>query len=68
VLEDALCLVFLEHQFSALAEKTDEPKMINALQKAWRKMSPEAQEIALALQLEPGLKALLGKALKGGTR
>ncbi|MGH7980859.1 MAG: DUF4202 domain-containing protein, partial [Limisphaerales bacterium] len=31
VLEDALCLVFLEFQFSDLAAKTDDDKMINAL-------------------------------------
>src|SRR5688572_29360637 len=33
VLEDALCLVFLQHQFAELAAKTDDRKMINALQK-----------------------------------
>src|SRR5208283_1482251 len=32
VLEDALCLVFLEFQFTSLAEKTDDEKMVNALQ------------------------------------
>ena len=29
VLEDALCLVFLEFQFAALAAKSDDEKMIN---------------------------------------
>src|SRR5438093_9728873 len=43
VLEDALCLVFLEFQFVELAAKTDEEKMINALRKAWKKMTPAAQ-------------------------
>jgi len=37
VLEDALCLVFLEHQFADLAAKTAEDKMINAVQKPGRK-------------------------------
>src|SRR6185436_2912578 len=38
VLEDALCLVFLERQFSELASKTAEDKIINVLQKSWKKM------------------------------
>ena len=33
VLEDALCLVFLEFQFAALAAKSDDEKMINAAPK-----------------------------------
>src|SRR5262249_17775028 len=32
VLEDSLCLVFLEHQCAELASRTSEEKMINALQ------------------------------------
>ena len=49
VLEDALCLVFLEHQFADLAGKTSEDKMINVLQKTWKKMSPAGQAEALKL-------------------
>jgi hypothetical protein len=64
VLEDALCLVFLEHQFGDLASKTAEDKMINALQKAWRKMTPTAQALALELSYEPRQRALLERALK----
>jgi len=51
MLEDALCLVFLEFQFAALAAKTAEDKMINALQKSWKKMTPEARRRALKLPL-----------------
>src|SRR4029079_15484228 len=40
VLEDALCLVFLKHQFAALADKTPDDKMVNALRKSWQKMTP----------------------------
>ncbi|MCX6928117.1 MAG: DUF4202 domain-containing protein [Verrucomicrobia bacterium] len=64
VLEDALCLVFLEHQFGDLADKTDEDKMINALQKAWKKMTPGAQALGLKLSYAPREQALLEKALK----
>jgi hypothetical protein len=63
VLEDALCLVFLKWQFAELASKTDEEKMINALQKTWKKMTPRAQSEALKLEYAPREKALLKKAI-----
>ena len=63
VLEDALCLVFLEFQFAELAAKTSDEKMINALRKAWKKMTPAAREWALKLPYEPREKALLERAL-----
>jgi len=63
VLEDALCLVFLERQFAELAAKTDEEKMINALQKSWNKMSPLAQAEASRLNYGSRERALLDKAL-----
>jgi len=56
VLEDALCLVFLEFQFAALADKMGEDKMINAVKKTWKKMTPAAQARALALPLGPNEK------------
>ncbi len=64
VLEDALCLVFLEHQFHDLASKTAEDKMINALQKAWKKMTPAAQALALQLPYSQREKQLLDQALE----
>ena len=63
-MEDALCLVFLEHQFGDLASKTTEDKMINALRKAWKKMTPAAQAQALKLSYSPQQRALLEKALE----
>jgi len=62
-LEDALCLVFLEHQFAELAAKTSEDKLIGAVQKTWKKMTPQAQSIALTLSFTPSDKALIEKAL-----
>lgn len=64
VLEDALCLVFLEHQLGDLAAKTDDQKVINALQKSWKKMTPAAHALALQLSFAPREKALLDQALK----
>jgi len=65
VLEDALCLVFLQFQFADLADKTADDKMINALQKSWKKMTPAAREQALHLSYGPREKALLERALAG---
>ncbi|SRR6266566_1522308 len=64
VLEDALCLVFLEHQFGDLASKTSEVKMLDALQKAWKKMTPAAQTLATKLSYTAREKALLQQALR----
>jgi hypothetical protein len=64
VLEDALCLVFLEHQFVDLANKTAEDKMITALQKSWKKMTAAGQAEALKLSYGEREQGLLEKALK----
>jgi hypothetical protein len=64
VLEDALCLVFLEHQFAELAGKTPDDKMIGVLQKTWKKMTPAARSLALAMEYRAPQKALLERALK----
>jgi len=66
VLEDALCLVFLEFQFAGLAGKMTEDKMFNAVQKTWQKMTPAAQTLAAALPLGAKEKALLERALGAG--
>ena len=63
VLEDALCLVFLEFQFAALAAKSDEEKMINALRRSWEKMSESARAEALKLKIGELEKKLIARAL-----
>lgn len=63
VLEDALCLMFLQHQFTALAAKTTEEKIINAIRKTWKKMSPAGHAEALKLDFPPDQKSLIDKAL-----
>lgn len=64
VLEDALCLVFLETQFDELAGRLAEPKMNEVIRKTWRKMSPAGQERALSL-VTPEQLAVLQAALAG---
>src|SRR5687768_10112150 len=64
VLEDALCLVFLQFQLSDLAAKTDEEKVINALQKSWSKMTERGRGFALKLPYGTREQALLERALR----
>lgn len=66
VLEDALCLVFLQFQFADLARKTDGEKVVNALQKSWKKMTPAAHEHALRLDYAPRERELIERALRPG--
>src|SRR5881396_1450154 len=65
VLEDALCLVFLEFQFAELAAKTADEKIINALRKSWNKMTAKGRDWALKLSFGPKAKSLLERALAG---
>ncbi len=63
VLEDALCLVFLERQLAALSAKSEDAKMINALQKSWKKMTPAAHAEALKLKHSVREQSLIERAL-----
>ena len=64
VLEDALCLVFLERQLAELAAKTADDKVITALQKSWKKMTAAAHAEALKLNYEPREKELIERAFE----
>ncbi len=64
VLEDALCLIFLERQLDDLAAKTTDDKVVNALQKSWNKMTPAAHKLALEIDFSPRGKTLVEQALK----
>lgn len=63
LLEDVVCLVFLENYFAEFAKKHDEAKVIGILQKTWKKMSPRGHQAALGLELSREARALLDKAL-----
>ncbi len=62
-LEDALCLVTLEHQLADLIRKTEPEKLTTILQKTWKKMSPAGHELALTLPYTEDQKQVLGIAL-----
>jgi len=65
LIEDALCLVFLENQFDDLIAKTDDGKMVTIIQKTWVKMSKKAQKMALEIRLSENGNRLLILALEG---
>ncbi len=63
-LEDVICLVFLEFYFEAFSKKYDEEKLIDIIQKTWRKMSERGQKAALQLSLPHSSLVLIQKALQ----
>ena len=46
VLEDGLCLVFLETQLDEVSGRIEPEKMAGILERVWKKMSPPARELA----------------------
>ena len=65
-LEDAACLVFLENEISDFAAQHAEyprEKFVDILRKTWRKMTPQAQQAALALDLPPAIAGLVREAV-----
>ena len=63
LLEDVICLVFLEHYLSDFAPKHDEEKLLEVLRKTWPKMSDDGRRAARALDLAPDLRALVARAI-----
>lgn len=64
LMEDVICLVFLEHYFHDFAQKHDEDKLIPIVQKTWKKMTTKAHEAALQLDYGPEDLAVIQAALK----
>ena len=62
-LEDVICLVFLEHYFEDFASKHDEAKIIDIVQKTWKKMSTHAHDLALTVNYPEHIASILKKAL-----
>ena len=64
VLEDVICLVFIEHYLDDFAEKHEPPKVVDVLRKTLKKMSPRAIESANSIPVSERIKLLLNLALK----
>ena len=63
LLEDVICLVFIEHYLAGFAPKHDGEKLAGVLRKTWRKMSDDGRRAALALDLPADLRALVERAV-----
>jgi hypothetical protein len=63
LLEDVICLVFLENYFAAFSSAHDDDKIVDIVAKTWKKMSPRGHTAALALRLPPRAQALVARAL-----
>lgn len=62
-LEDIICIVFLKHYLDDFAKKHNEEKLIDIIQKTWKKMSEYGHKIALELDYADEMLALIKKAL-----
>ena len=67
VLEDVICLVFIEYYLEDFAEKHEPQKVVDILQKTLKKMSPRAIEEAGKIPVSERIKLLLHEALKAKT-
>ncbi|PCI18624.1 MAG: hypothetical protein COB62_06580 [Piscirickettsiaceae bacterium] len=63
ILEDVSCLVFLSHYFDAFSVKHADEKIIDIVQKTWRKMSGTGHVAALKINFSAQQKILINKAL-----
>jgi hypothetical protein len=61
--EDALCLVFLETQFSELIERLGEERTVEVVRKTLAKMSPTGREVAAGLDFTPTERRVVEAAL-----
>ncbi|BFM08151.1 DUF4202 domain-containing protein [Halioxenophilus aromaticivorans] len=62
-LEDVICLVFVQYYLDDFANKHERPKVIDIIQKTWRKMSDQGHAAALKLPLTEQSLALVQEAL-----
>jgi len=63
MLEDVVCVVFLEHYIGPFMAKTEQAKLPGILAKTWRKMSPLGHDHASKLSLDPAVLRLLEEGL-----
>ena len=63
LLEDVICLVFLEYYFDAFVQKHDREKMKNIILKTWNKMSENGHQEALKINFSDVNLQLIKEAL-----
>jgi hypothetical protein len=62
-IEDVICLVFLDFYFDEFAAKHSDEKIIDILQKTWKKMSDEGHAEALKIKFSEKSLALVKEAI-----
>ena len=62
LLEDALCLVFVETQLHDLRQRLDRPKMVDVVRKTLAKMSADAIALASTIAVSDDDRALIREA------
>lgn len=69
LLEDAVCLTFLETELAEFAGKHPPDKVVSILRKTWDKMGPQGRAAAVGLvdRLPGDTRRLLESALAGGS-
>jgi hypothetical protein len=65
LLEDVICLVFLDHYLADFASKHEDGRLLDVLAKTWRKMSDEGRQAALDLELPAATRSLVERAIAG---
>lgn len=63
MLEDVICVAFLEHYLRDFMTRVDEEKLAGILAKTWKRMSEHGHQYALQLQLPKSVPALLERGL-----
>ena len=63
LLEDVICLVFMEFYLDSFVQKHDREKMKNIILKTWNKMSEKGQQEALKINFSPANLELIKEAL-----
>lgn len=63
LLEDVICVVFLDHYFSDFARRHPAEKTVEILRKTWSKMSARGREAAGGLDLPAADRLLVERAL-----
>ena len=63
LLEDVICLVFLEHYLEPFVEKHDTEKLKNIILKTWNKMSENGHQAALKINYSPANLQLINDAI-----
>lgn len=63
IIEDVICLVFLEYYFEEFADKHDDEKLIDILKKTWHKMSEKGHTAALKINFSNKSLSLIKQAI-----